>query len=78
MKVFGILAAVAALSSGVASADNHKADNCEVKGKMTHVKDEKACKKAKGVWKTADHAAPAEGAAAHSEAAPSMAPAATK
>jgi hypothetical protein len=71
------LVSVASMST-VALANHH--ENCEVKGKKVHVKNEAACTKKKGTWmapaaeaKPAE-AAPAEGAAApaaeHKEEAP--------
>lgn len=74
MKLINALAAVAALSAGVALAAGDKTPNCDVKGKLTHVKDQKACEKKKGTWKEAAHdaAAPAP-EAAHDAAAPAPA-----
>jgi hypothetical protein len=65
MKVVNALIAMVALSAGVAMAAG-KEPNCEVKGKMTHVKDQAACAKKKGTWKAAE----VEAAAAAPAAAP--------
>jgi hypothetical protein len=55
------LVSIASLST-VALANHH--ENCEVKGKKVHAKNEAACTKKKGTWMApAAEAKPAEGAA---------------
>ena len=64
MKASNILVALSFVGlTGVAMAKGSKEPNCDVNGKKTHVKDEKACTKKKGTW-MGTAAAPAGGAAA--------------
>ena len=76
--VRNLLVAVSLASvASIAVAADTKTPNCDIKGKKSHVKDEKACTAKKGTWITADAAATTAAPAA-AAAAPAAAPAAHK
>lgn len=77
MKASNVLVALSLVGlTGVAVAKGKdKEPNCDVNGKKTHVKDEKACTKKKGTWMPAGGAAAAAPAGGADTGASGAAPA---